>query len=265
MGFAQDTAVRRTGDGRFTATISRRWWIVNGPNGGYLAAIVLRALEARVDDPERRPRSLTVHYLAPPAEGPVTVETRVERAGRSLVSLSARVVQDERTMALALAAFSLPRHGLTFNDLRMPEVPPPDALARREYVEGVMPPMAGQMATWQALGPLPLSGSDDPVTGGWMRLAEPEALDHPQLALLTDAWIPAVFNRMSGPGAAPTVDLTIHFREPIPAEPSPDACYLGVFRTHVGADGFVEEDGEIWTPDGRLLAQSRQLALGLPA
>jgi hypothetical protein len=33
------------------------------------------------------------------------------------------------------------------------------------------------------------------------------------------------------------------------------------FRTTVAAEGYLEEDGEVWSLDGRLLAQSRQLAL----
>ncbi len=62
--FAQDAAVAPVGDGRYTARIDRGWWIQRGPNGGYLAAIVLRAILAEVADPERRPRSLAL-LLAP--------------------------------------------------------------------------------------------------------------------------------------------------------------------------------------------------------
>ena len=62
--------------------------------------------------------------------------------------------------------------------------------------------------------------------------------------------------------AVPTIDLTIHFRSPIP--PVVGAWYLVVFRSQMATDGFVEEDGEVWSADGRLLAHSRQLAVLLP-
>jgi len=63
----------------------------------------------------------------------------------------------------------------------------------------------------------------------------------------------------------PTIDLTIHFRAPEAAAiADPDAPVLGVFRSTDAAEGLIEEDGELWSPDGVLLAQSRQLALLVP-
>ena len=59
----------------------------------------------------------------------------------------------------------------------------------------------------------------------------------------------------------PTIDLSVHFRAPMPPAARPDDPYLCVFRSQIARDGYVEEDGEIWTRDGILLAQSRQLAL----
>ena len=44
--FSTDTAVRSMGAGCYAADIDRGWWIERGPNGGYLAAIVLRAIQA---------------------------------------------------------------------------------------------------------------------------------------------------------------------------------------------------------------------------
>src|SRR5688500_8487867 len=92
--FDRDTDVRFVADGVYEARIDRGWWIERGPNGGYVAALILRGLTAAVDDPARTPRSLTVHYLAPPAEGPVSIETTVEREGRTLTTVSGRLVQD---------------------------------------------------------------------------------------------------------------------------------------------------------------------------
>jgi acyl-CoA thioesterase len=60
----------------------------------------------------------------------------------------------------------------------------------------------------------------------------------------------------------PTVDLTIHFRSTLPLEGSSAGDHLlAVFRAREAREGFFEEDGEIWTPDGTLVAHSRQLAV----
>jgi acyl-CoA thioesterase len=84
-------------------------------------------------------------------------------------------------------------------------------------------------------------------------------------AAITDAVIPAVFGRIEEQIIVPTVDLTIHFRSSLPLpDAEPDDYVLAEFRTNVVAEGFLEEDGVIWSRDGVLLAQSRQLAAILP-
>jgi acyl-CoA thioesterase len=80
------------------------------------------------------------------------------------------------------------------------------------------------------------------------------------IAAITDAWPPAVFSRLEVPVGVPTIDLTIHFRQTPSGEPG---WTLVRFRTQVAAAGYLEEDGEVWSADGRLLAQSRQLAVVL--
>ena len=77
--FDRDTALVPLGDGRFAGRMDRGWWIERGPNGGYVAAIVLRALTMAVDDPAQSPRSFTIHYRAPPAEAPATAAGRRDR------------------------------------------------------------------------------------------------------------------------------------------------------------------------------------------
>ena len=267
--FDRDTAVVRAGDGAaagvFDVRIDAGWWIVMGPNGGYVAAIVLRAMEAALGDPTRPPRSLTIHYVEPAVEGPARVHVRVERSGRSLSSLSARLEQDGRLIALALAAFGRTRDSIALHDLHMPEVAPPEGLSPPPSIPGRTAPMRDRFETRPALGNSEPGTAARALTGGWLRLAEPQVPDAPALAMFCDSWPPAIFQRHA-PGTSsmrgvPTLDLTVHFRAPVPAHARPDDFYLCVFRTQTACDGFLEEDGEIWTRDGVLLAHSRQLAM----
>jgi 2-amino-4-hydroxy-6-hydroxymethyldihydropteridine diphosphokinase len=85
-----------------------------------------------------------------------------------------------------------------------------------------------------------------------MRLRdEAVELDAPAIALLADAWLPAAFPRLTEPAAAPTIDLTVHFRR---AAPAAGEHVLGVFTSTCAAEGLFEEDGALWCEDGLLLA-----------
>jgi acyl-CoA thioesterase len=255
--FTDDTAVVAQGEGRYGARIDHGWWIQRGPNGGYLAAIVLRAITAEVADPNRRPRSLTLHYLRPPAEGPCEVAVVVERAGRGLSTVSARLQQGGQDCIIALAALGVDRDGASFDDLPAPDVARPGAAMERP--PAIVIPMAERYDSRPVIGGMPFEPtSDEALTGGWIRTMDDDRVDAILVAALADAWPPALFTRAAAPVGVPTVDLTIHFRH---APVSDDPWCLVQFRTKVAAEGFIEEDGEVWSADGLLLAQSRQLAV----
>jgi acyl-CoA thioesterase len=229
--------------------------------------MILRALTETVADPARSPRSLTIHYANSPATGPAAIHTTIERQGRSLSTLSARLEQDGKTMALALAAFSIPWKAPEAQELPMPEVAPPD-LERRDtprLFKGA-PEFTKQLVMQVRVGAMPFAGEDHPMeVGGWIALPEPRALDSLSLALFADAWFPPSFIALSEPAISPTVDLTLHFRQPPPPmEGALDGLCLSIFNTRLLREGFFEEDGVIWAPDGTVLLQSRQLGIIMP-
>jgi acyl-CoA thioesterase len=263
--FDADTAIEAVAPGRWAACIDRGWWIVDGPNGGYVAALLLRAMMAEVGDPARAPRSLTIHYLRPPAEGAIEVQTVTERTGRTLTTVSARLVQGGRLMGIALGAFATPRAGFDFEDRTPPELPPPERCPLlRDLVPGGVE-MGNRYESRWGLGGLPGSAGPRAVCGGWIRFEQPRIADALAVAAFTDAFPPAVFTRAAGRGGlgpVPTIDLTIHFRSMLPLPgATPDELVAVVFSSSVSRDGFLEEDGEVWSRSGVLLAQSRQLAI----
>jgi acyl-CoA thioesterase len=255
--------VEPLGDGRFRGEIHDRWFIVRGPNGGYVGAIIQRALREAVADPERAARSLTIHYLSAPEAGPIEVETTIERTGRSLTNVSARATQGGTTFAVALAAFSKSRAGLELDETVMPDVPRPDELEPLGPRQAPPPAFAENFEMRWALGDAPFTGGDQARIGAWIRLPEPRVLDDVLVVQYADAFPPPVFSRLSDLAFVPTVDLTVHFREPLggrgDAVVGAEDFTLGVFQTTLVRDGFFVEDGELWSPSGKLIAQSRQL------
>lgn len=260
-GFDADTAVEPLGDGRFGAEMSERWWVGRGPNGGYVAAVVLRAILAATGD-ARPPRSLTVQYPRAPKAGPVELRVEIEREGSRATFVSARMEQDGKVQATALGVLSEDWAEDGFVELEMPDAGEPGELYALDPGERPgMPQMLQNYRTRPALGEQAFSGGPA-RNGAWIRTREPRLLDAPLAAAFLDTWFPAPFIRIESPRPAPTIDYTVHFRSPLPpAGATPEDVYLVAFRSGLARHGFFEEDGELWSADGVLLAQSRQLAL----
>ncbi|MET0902390.1 MAG: thioesterase family protein [Acidimicrobiales bacterium] len=262
--FDQDTAVTATGDGTYAARIDPGWWIERGPNGGYVAAVLVQALTAEVADADRHLRSLTVHYLAPAREGAAEVTVQTERAGRTISFLDARLQQGDRLIATARAAFAVQNsQSPAFADPTFPGYPPPETLEVRADPPGMIA-MRERYQYHHVVG-LPWEGpSDQAETGGWIRLREPRPYDAALVAALSDAWFPAIFTRLGTPMGVPTIDLTVHVRSVDALQRMrPEDSMAVRFRTTMLAEGYLEEDGELWAPDGTLVAHSRQLGLVL--
>ena len=125
-------------------------------------------------------------------------------------------------------------------------------------LRAIVPPFTGRVTMETRFGAPPFSGADRSEVGGWMGLREERPVDALTVALLADAWFPAPWPRLRKLAPAPTIELTVHFRAPLPL---PDSLLLGRFNARLVREGFFDEDGELWTPDGTLVARSRQLGL----
>ena len=64
--------------------------------------------------------------------------------------------------------------------------------------------------------------------------------------------MPPAFLKLGFGIRVPTLELTVHLRGPMP--PGEHEWVIGRFSSRLAAGGTVEEDGELWSADGRLLA-----------
>jgi acyl-CoA thioesterase len=284
--FEQATAVSALGDGRYRAQVDPGWSTPIAANGGYLAAILVRAIEAHgVIGTDRQLRSLTCHYLRPVTAGALDVAVDVVRSGRRISTVRVTASQAGKDAILALAALAvldLPAAG-TWEPEPPPVAPAPpreaptvDPDAYRRSGAGAwlgaterMPPMFQRVRVAPRIGGVPFSDrplppGEAPETGGWIALPESRPIDAAFIALCADVWWPPAFQPLGRPAIAPTIDLTLHVRADIPPEGLPDQPVLGWYRSTAAHGGLMEEDAALFLPDGTLLAHARQLAIFMP-
>ena len=254
--FDEDTALTAIAPGRWKTDVTDRWSIGAGPNGGYIASFLIRAMSMEAEHPD--PLTMTTHFLARPQEGPAMVTVEHLRRARSHHFMDARLLQGERLVAVATATFGR----LRFDDPvsrqgEVPEPPRPDRAIPVAAAQG--PDMTFRERFEYRVAestdmPYLLAEPGPARAGGWTRFSDGRALDAVAVPLFMDSWPPPMFATFPG-ATAPTIELTVYWRGR-PATP----WHLTDFRSRFLQNGYTEEDGELWDENGQLVAQSRQLA-----
>ncbi|HEX8095058.1 thioesterase family protein [Jatrophihabitans sp.] len=260
--FDADTAVVGSGP-RFGATISDRWSVGDAhANGGYVLSVCLRALEQVLDKPD--PLAVSAFFQRRVLPGPAEVHVDIARSGRRLATGEARLLQGDQEAVRVVASFAdLSRAaGPTLVSGSAPVLPPPqdcldlfsgevlgDSGLEAPGIAGRLEYRTPRLPGWRQGSP-----SGQAKAEFWLRPAGGRPADTLLLPGLVDMAVPAVFEL--GHYATTTIELTVHVR----ARPVPGwlACRVS---TRYLIEGYHEEDFEIWDSTGRLVAQSRQLAL----
>jgi acyl-CoA thioesterase len=250
-------ALAGTAPGVYEGTADRTWWGHDALFGGYAQALVLAAMRRSVDDAAKAPKSMTMHFLRPFLDGPQRIEVGLEREGRNMANVTARAWSGGKLAGLALANFGTNRRSPSFVAARMPDVAPLGA------EEAPVDPAAG-IPTHELFDFFPRMGglrfsSGVSEVGGWVRPRFPAPADEYLCTVLADLWLPAAYHRWEVGAVAVSADITMHFRASLPAGVAPGSPLFVVLRAAKSGDGWADEDGEIWTADGELLAQSRQV------
>ncbi|WP_435768934.1 acyl-CoA thioesterase [Nocardioides sp. SYSU DS0651] len=260
MGSLLDDAVASVpaGDGRHRVAVTADWDTANNtPNGGYVLALVLNAVMQESKHPDALSASIT--YFRPAQPGDAEIAVREVRLGRRVSTYDAVLVQGDREVAHAVVS----THdwdaagAVAHTPHAAPRVAGPDDC---EDVGALIPtgmvPILDRYDYRAPEVPGWLSGRPSGTTESlcWIRAADERPVDALLAGAMVDAFPPVTAE--IGHLASATIQLTVHFRR------RPETVWaLGhVVTRHVIA-GYHDEDVELWDEQGRLVAQSRQLAI----
>lgn len=255
----------------FDVTISDRWSVGPGANGGYIAGVMARGVVESIstflpDAPDVALRSMTSHYLRPPIPGPAQLIVEPLRLGRSVSVIDATLRRDNKLLTTARAVLGPPRQGTTeFSDRTAPKFPAPETLAKEEWDNPnfVRSRYDTRYVTGRPVNAFDGADTDVAEVAGWIRTIDHAPIDVPLAIALTDSWMPAVMVRNGFEDKVlNTLDLTSHLFHPF--NPAINDWIAVHNRTSISRDGYADIDTELWSTDGLLLGQSRQLGLLLP-
>jgi acyl-CoA thioesterase len=244
-----DDATRVTaGDSRWQGHTSPDYWAFVGPFGGVTAATILRAL---IEHPQRAgdPLALTVNYCAPIAEGAFDLDVRLVKANRSSQHWCIELSQgngDVATLATAVFAERRPSWIRRYPDFDMTWTRQYDF----RFVQGA-PEFHGaaKSAPGSAFSKL------------WISDRTPRPIDPLSLMSMSDAFFGRVFHARGELMPFGTVSLTTYFH--VSAEElaqQETTRVLAVADAKIFHKSYGDQHGELWSPSGRLLATTTQIA-----
>ena len=259
-----DDATRVTaGDSHWQGQTSDDYWAFVGPFGGATAATILRAL---IDHPQRSgdPLALTVNFCAPIAHGAFDLDVRLVKANRSTQHWCVELTQGGAEVAtLATAVFAERRPSWSHQPAEFPESPPPEQI--RPYPK-VAAPWVKQYDLRFVEGDPNFAGAikDAPASAFsklWIGDRVPRKIDALSLMAMSDAFFGRVFHARRELVPFGTVSLTTYFHADAEDLAKEDTSrLLAVADARIFRKSYGDQTGELWSPNGCLLATTTQIA-----
>lgn len=260
---------RLTGsDGIYQGCLHEDWQIWF-PNGGYMAAMLLRAVgQTSVFD---QPITQTSYFLSVPKLGPVDITVQSLKQTRNAQALSFLMTQDDKPIIQGLAWTGHPVDGYQHDDAVMPRVADKDTLkSTRDITNGHAP-----QAFWTHFEQRPISQnlhwqqqqSGQAVQRDWLCFYDKEVDDEPflnagRLVVLLDTYgWPAAARAHSGDGRfiTPTLSLTVDFHRDCKHR-----WLLSEATSPVAESGYMQARNRLWSEAGELMATSQSMLMCRP-
>jgi Thioesterase-like superfamily len=245
----------------FDGDLNSHWTIGPKIHGGVMLSLCAKAAHAALPEPGgAEPVAVSANFLWAPDPGPVRLVTTVRKRGRQVSLVDVELQQGGKTAVRASVTLGAPEHHvpplLSVDPAAQMSVEPPPE------VEPIGPghPLAeiNHLAAGcdirQDLSGLVADGAGPPVARIWVR-PRAEAPDALFALTCSDISMPVPF-AVGRTGWAPTVQLTAYLR----GMPADGWLRVVCTTTQIGQDWF-DEDHTVVDCEGRIVAQSRQLAL----
>jgi len=261
--FENSIIIDRSDEDIFSMTPSKDYFVGNTPHGGYLTAVMQKALSLSMPHPHVINSNTLYLDRTEPKEIIIQVDKIRESRGSSVGRVS--LLQDDKLRCMMTGICSDFNYMNGVNDLKTlpPKIFNEDrglfiSLNFDNKQEGFTPSfikqtkceIAKQHAWWlkneDELG-------DEARCAGFISMGE-EIPDQFVLSFYSDFFPPVVMNKYGPLGWVPTLSLTTNIRQ----LPSTSELFMDVIAKDLNK-GFFEQDCQIWDLNKNLVATSRQL------
>jgi hypothetical protein len=261
--FENSIIIDKSDESIFSMTPSKDYFVGNTPHGGYLTAVMQKALSLSMPHPHVINSNTLYLDRTEPKEIIIQVDKIRESRGSSVGRVS--LMQDDKLRCMMTGICSDFNYMKGVNDL---ETLPPKIFNKDRDLfislnfdnmqEGFTPSfikqtrceIAKQHAWW-------LKNEDDlgeeARCAGFISMGE-EIPDQFILSFYSDFFPPVVMNKYGPLGWVPTLSLTTNIRQ----LPTTSELFMDVIAKDLNK-GFFEQDCQIWDLNKNLVATSRQL------
>jgi acyl-CoA thioesterase len=223
------------------------------------AAILLRAIQVHPDC-LGEPVALTVNFAAPIADGDFDISRRAPRTNRTNQHWIVELIQDGAVTTTATAIFGIRRDTWSDTQAVPPTAPQPEQISRssRENLPVWTDLYDMRFAEGSFSGGAVQTGSSSTTTL-WVRDAAQRQVDFPALTAMSDIFFPRVYLRR-GVIPAGTISMTTYFHADSQHLDALAGDYiLATARADRFDRGFFDQNAQLWSRDGALLATTYQI------